>query len=288
MELFFGGFASLVIYLAVVPLGLIVLGIAIVVSGRREPDPTGSRATAIYLAAICFLALFTVLISVTGAVGSLSSLIVPDEAQEVDCGELESGGIPDFDTFDEFEDLQVCQEGDQASVDDAAVRSTVQAVLVGLPALAALIFHWRRRRQLTETPDFEETPGGRADRAYLYVVCFFAAVIAVGAISGVLYDLFRLVAPGVSSPDGDGEFVRHEAFANLLTLLVLTVGALAIFSAHWSRVSGEPGIREWLANRRSAGPPPSSGEPSPYAPPTVPPPTLPPPPTTPPPSAPPG
>jgi hypothetical protein len=287
MDLLFGGLASLVIYLAVVPLGLIVLGVAIVVSGRREPDPTGSRATAIYLAAICFLALFTVLISVTGAASSLSSLIVPDEAHQPDCESLDSG-IPDFDQLEDFETFEACQDDDDASVDDAAVRSTVQAVLIGLPALAALLFHWRRRRQLTEAADFEGTPGWRADRAYLYVVCFFAAVIAVGAISGVLYDLFRLVAPGVSSPDGDGEFVRHEAFANLLTLLVLTVGALAIFSAHWSRVSGEPGVREWLANRRSAGPPPSTGEPSPYAPPTVPPPTLPPPPTTPPPTAPPG
>jgi hypothetical protein len=267
------------VYLAVVPLGLIVLGIAVVVNGRREPDPAGQRATAIYLGAVCFLALFTVLFTTTGAVQSLTRLIVPDEAQQPNCDDFDSLGSDSFDqldSLDDFNDFNECADGDQPDVDDAAVRTSVQAVLIGLPAAAVLLFHWRRRRTLVETEMFEGSPGWRADRAYLYVVCFFALVIAVVAASGVLYDIFRLIAPGVASEDGNGEFVRRESLANLITLVVLTIGGLALFSVHWSQVSGEPSLRRLLTTRRSAGPPSAS------PPPTIPPPPISPPPPTPP------
>jgi hypothetical protein len=269
-ELFFGGLVSSWLVLASVPLGLVVLGIVAVAGGRREEDVTGRRATAVYLGIVSFLALFAVLFAGTAAVGKVASLIVPAEDRAFDrdggwFGYAEEEGVffddgdrrgrfdcsgADCDLYDPRVDDELLDEAD-----DEAVRGAVWAGLIFLPAAAALVFHRRRRRDLVDDVDFPGSPAWRADRVFLYVVCAVAVVTAVIASAAAVYDVFRIIAPDITSDDFSRRSEREAGLADLITMTVLTLGAAAIFFSHWSQVSGEPNAlrRLRLPRRRTDG-----------------------------------
>ncbi len=192
--------------LLVVPLGVLVLAVIILAAGRGEPDTTGRRALSVYLAAVNFVAIFTLVFASYATVQSLSRLVVDGESQ------------------------------------DAAVRGAVQAALIVGAAVVVLVFHARRRRELRAEHDF--APGGpawRIDRAYLYAVCFVAVLVALFALGAGAYGGFRALAPGVT-----GEFVsRHhetqEGVAQLIPQVWLGLAALYVFVRAWREVATEAG-----------------------------------------------
>jgi small-conductance mechanosensitive channel len=108
---------TLLVFL-IVPLGVLVLAVIILATGRGEPDTTGRRAFAVYLGAVNFVAVFTLVFASFAAVQSLARLVV-DRADQ-----------------------------------DAAVRGAVQAGLVVAAAVIVLVFHTRRRRQLRADSEF--------------------------------------------------------------------------------------------------------------------------------------
>lgn len=237
MDIFVTGIAALGILLVAVPLGLIVLGLAVIFNGRGEPDPTGRRTTAIYLTAVHVITVLLVLFASVAAFGRLTSLIVDEDAR----GGSDSGlSVDDFGGFAEedpfADDLDL--GGSDSSANDASLRDTVRAGLIALPALAVLIFHWRRREQFVAEADHIGSQAWRAERVGFYLICFVAALTVLFAAGNAIYDIFRLVAPGVAGAE-DAKVGRQMAISDFLTMTVLTVGALFVFFWHWNLLTGD-------------------------------------------------
>jgi hypothetical protein len=194
---------TLLIFLTV-PLGVLVLAVIILAAGRGEPDTTGRRAFAVYLGAINFVAVFTLVFASFATVQSLAALVV------------------------------------DGTNEDAAVRGAVQAALIVAAAVIVLVFHSRRRRELRGDSEFVAgAPAWRIDRAYLYAVCFVAVLVALFALGAGAYGGFRVLAPGVS-----GEFVsrhheRQEGVAQLIPQIWLGLAALYVFVRAWSEVAAD-------------------------------------------------
>jgi hypothetical protein len=190
--------------LLVVPLGVLVLAVIVLAAGRGEPDTTGRRAFAVYLGAVNFVAIFTLVFASFAAVQSLATLVVDGESE------------------------------------DAAVRGAVQAGLVAGAAIVVLVFHARRRRELRAESEF--APGGpawRIDRAYLYAVCFVAVLVALFALGAGAYGGFRAVAPGVTGELVSRHLERQEGVAQLIPQVWLGLAALYVFVRAWREVTAE-------------------------------------------------
>jgi hypothetical protein len=200
------GLNALLLTLVAVPLGVLVLAVIILAAGRGEPDTTGRRAFAVYLAAVNFVAIFTLVFASFAAVQSLADLVVDGKSE------------------------------------DAAVRGAVQAGLIVGAAVVVLVFHARRRRELQAEDEFERGgPPWRIDRAYLYAVCFVAVLVALFALGVGAYGVFRTLAPGVTG----GEFTprhleRQEGVAQLISQVWLGLAALYVFVRAWREVAADP------------------------------------------------
>lgn len=199
-------FASDVAALAVfIALPLLVLVLAIIILAGREPDTTGRRAFAVYLAAVSFVAVFTAVFASFAGVVSLADLIIDGRSE------------------------------------DAAVRGAVQAGLVVAAALIVLGFHARRRRELQRTDEYDRgAPPWRIDRAYLYTVCFVAILVALFALGVGAYGLFRVLAPGVTADELSRHLERQEGVAQLISLTWLGLAGLFVFLRAWREVTAEP------------------------------------------------
>ena len=197
--------STTLLVLLTVPLGVLVLAVIILAAGRGEPDTTGRRAFAVYLGAVNFVAVFTLVFASFATVQSLASLVV------------------------------------DGTNEDAAVRGAVQAGLIVGAAVIVLVFHTRRRRELRADTEFVAgVPAWRIDRAYLYAVCFVAVLVALFALGAGAYGGFRVLAPGVT-----GEFVSHhherqEGVAQLIPQIWLGLAALYVFVRAWREVTADP------------------------------------------------
>jgi hypothetical protein len=270
VDVFFGGFVSVWILAAAVPVGLVVLGIVALVGNRGQDDPAGQRATAVYFGVVLFLTLFTVLFAGTAAVGTAASFLVPAEDRdgptwdswtgyEPGLGVVYEDGFPVEDGPGDRRCFPDCEVPDEVldEVDDATVRETVTAGLIALPAAAILLFHLRRRRGLLASEGFVGSPAWRADRVFLHLVCIVALAAAAFAVAALVYDLFRVVAPDITSTRLTRASERERGVADGLAMGLLALGAAAIFFAHWSQLSGEgnPLRRFWPFGRSSADDP---------------------------------
>jgi hypothetical protein len=247
-DFLFDGFTFLLAFAIVLPLGLLAL-VVLVLAGGRDIDATGRRTFTLYVITVSFVALFTALIASTVVVNALTEKIEDDEAAE------------DFDfdeeEFEDFEDFEFDTGGD-VSENDRVLRGVVQGALVLLAAGVVLVFHHRRRREYTGETGFDGSAAWRADRAYLYVVCFTAILIFLFAAGFGSYNVFKLIGPGVFG-SGDDSDVRKSALQELLTLAWLALASLGIFRYHWLQ-----------AHPRSAASPAAPSPPATSAPPAQP------------------
>ena len=199
-----GGLNALLVTLVAVPVGVLVLAVIILAAGRGEPDTTGRRAFAVYLAAVNFVAIFTLVFGSFAAVQSLADLVVDGRSE------------------------------------DAAVRGAVQAGLIVGAAVVVLVFHARRRRELQADDVFERGgPAWRIDRAYLYAVCFVAVLVALFALGVGAYGVFRTLAPGVTGEFTPRHLERQEGVAQLISLVWLGLAALYVFLRAWREVGAD-------------------------------------------------
>jgi hypothetical protein len=210
---------------AFILVGVVVLAIVVLATNRAEPDATGRRTLATYLAVVNFVAIFTIVFASFATVSSLTRLIVDEKAQA-------SSSSP-------FSDSGAFSSSDDKN--DAAVRGAVQGVLVVGAAVVVLVFHSRRRRELQLASDFTEgSPPWRIDRAFSYTVCFVAVLVALFSIGFGAYGIFRLVAPGVTTNTLPRKFERQEALATLLSLAFLGLTTLYVFRRHWREIAPPP------------------------------------------------
>lgn len=194
---------TLLVFLAVA-VGVLVLAVIMLAAGRGEPDTTGRRAFTVYLGAVNFVAVFTLVFASFAAVRSLATLVVDGRNE------------------------------------DAAVRGTVQAGLVAAAAVIVLVFHSHRRRDLRGESEFAAgSPAWRIDRAYLYAVCFVAVLVALFALGAGAYGGFRVLAPGVTAEFVSHHHERQEGVAQLIPQIWLGLAALFVFVRAWREVAAD-------------------------------------------------
>lgn len=221
-DFLFDGFTFLLAFAIVLPLGLLAL-VVLVLAGGRDIDATGKRTLTLYVVTVSFVALFTALIASTAVVSSLTEKIKDDESSE-------EFNFDDED-FEDFEDVEF-DTGGEVSENDRVLRGVVQGALVLLAAGAVLWFHHRRRREYSGERGFDGSAAWRADRAYIYVVCFTAILIFLFAAGFGSYNIFKLAGPGVFG-SGDDSDVRKAALQELLTLAWLALASLGLFRYYW-------------------------------------------------------
>ena len=224
----------------VVP-ALIVLGILVVVSARGETDPTGRRPYALYLCAVVLVTVFTALFASFAVVHSLVDMPVNDRnGIEVDS----TTHIPQGQNEDQLSRWAIrvgtnMQHHNGENPDDRDLRTAVQAGLVTLAAAVVLLFHLGRLRALTGEAEFKGSAAWRVHRVFVYAVAFVAVLTALFAAAAALYDIFRVIAPGVTQTDG-----RGRGWADFASSAYLAVGATLIFLAAWNRGRTEPPVAE--------------------------------------------
>src|SRR5438034_4106090 len=84
--------AGLAAVIPLVILALIVFAIVALVTGRRDPDPTGSRPYTIYLVLIIFFSMFTALFALTSMASNIAE-IPQGNSSQVPCPPFAGGGF---------------------------------------------------------------------------------------------------------------------------------------------------------------------------------------------------
>jgi hypothetical protein len=230
-----------VVAVVVVSIPLIVGGIFVilVVSNRADPDPTGRRPAVVYAYAISFITLFVTLFATFAIVVNLTSLIGSHHAANTAAG---SGlGVQ----------ILGAAAGSQHPVGDAVARGVVIAGLLALVAGLVYLIHVRSGERATAGVARVD-PAGRVRSSYVAAVSFVCVVIiVVSAVAGI-YQVFRILGPGVFNAGGSGS--RVAAFRTMLPLAYLALAAGALLRIHLGQVPPE--------SRPSFGWPPPGGAPA--------------------------
>ena len=252
---FFGPFVALSLGLPLAFLGVVVLAVVAIVSGRRdEPDPEGQRAHTLYVSAVSLIALFALVFSGYAALNAVLTAVIEDDGT-TGVFEGRSDSSEDFfseEFFDEDgpfagdgpfgeegEVLEPIFPGDEDVLtvegnDDAEWRTAVQAGIVALVAAGIYLFHRRRLDAIQRASEGREGGGWRVFQGFLYAVCFVAMLTALVAAGIAGNGLFRILAPGVT--DGFAR-ARDERMAGLVQLLAtgaLAAASVLLFRWHWN------------------------------------------------------
>lgn len=230
-------FTGLEFIFPIATLGLVILGV-IALAGGRQPDPTGRRPYAMYLAAVTFVSTITLVFASYACVTQLSRLGIASDESSV------SPAAPTF----EFEEVP-----DPQDPDDRALSSGVLSGLIALAAGLLLFLHTRWMRDLARATDFYS---GEARRTFLveaYSACFIAVLVGLGAAVAAAYGLFRVIAPGTTAVF-DSEVERNEGIIQLITSVYLVAATTLMFLIHWRRAAA--------LMKPAEPPPPSAPEPA--------------------------
>jgi hypothetical protein len=173
--------------------------ILVLVAGRRDDDPGGTRTQMRYVGAIGLVTLFLALFAFYGVAHALTNMIVTD--------------------------AHIGNNGNY--------RSAMDSGLLGIAAAVVFVFHYRRARVLAPADGFARGATGSAAKAALYVAAFAGALIALLAAARGIYGLFRLIVPGVSGPGIDADVERERGIAQFLSFGFLAAGGVMIFLRSW-------------------------------------------------------
>src|SRR5581483_1359388 len=134
---------------------------------------------------------------------------------------------------------------------DEDYRGIVVAVIAGVLAVALFLLHYRWLRKYLA--DRVDGPGVRVWHTYLYVACFFAVVVAIPALGALIYDVFKLIAPGVTNAG-----TRGDALVSFGSTSVLAAGAGIVFLFHWNQtpLSTSVGVAPFAPTTPPPPPPP--------------------------------
>jgi hypothetical protein len=252
-------FPSLGVASSITVFGLIVLAVVTGVRRGWEVDPAGSRARALYLYAVCFVALVIAVFAIEGIISAIVHIILPSHAPSI-LGVATVGGPSD----DQF---------------------TNEAVLGGLIAIAALLvflFHYRRVEDALREPGWLHGPGARVRRGYIYLSSFVWILVALFAAVGAAFGLYEIIAPDTAGLGAPTDTVRDSGIASLVSLGLLALIAVVVFRTHWRRLAFARPAAPAVARPPDTAELPPPAVPPPAAPPPPPPHTPPPPPGTPP------
>lgn len=221
-------------FLAVLAPLVLILGLVVVVALRGDAGDTTDRAAALYLAGATAAALLTLVAALTSLTAGIAELPGNNGEPSFDDGWFDHAPEPDL-TFEEdfaFDGEMppdfVDHEPD--GNDDGAVQAIAASLIAAGVALAVLRFHWPRLEQLRRRSPADSS-ARRVHTAYAYVLCFAAVVTMLVTVSVVLYSGVQLAAPDTTDAGDRGDVIERA-----VPLITLTVAALAVFRAHWTRV----------------------------------------------------
>ncbi len=211
---------------------ILAVFVVIVVANRADPDPSGQRPLAVYLFGISFFSIFVVLFGTFAMVLGLVQLM---------------GSHPDV------------ISNSQHPVGDAVVRVVVLGGIIVVVAAVVLVTSLRRAVALPEVAQRQPGPVSRVAQSYAASVSF--AALFIGAVSLVvfLYEVFRILAPGVFELTG----TKVAAARVLVAALYLAFASAAIVLAHARLLpAGGLGPRRRTDDTFSSFPPAASPTPS--------------------------
>jgi hypothetical protein len=248
-------FPSLSVASSIAVFGLIVLAAVTGVRRVWEIDPAGSRARALYLYAVCFVALVTAVFAIEGIVSAIVHIILPSHVPQIP-----GFGAPVV-----------------SSTDDQFTNEAVLGGLIAIAALLVFLFHYRRIEDTLREPGWLQGPGARVRRGYIYLASFVWILVALFAAVGAAFGLYEILAPDTAGLGAPSDTVRDSGIASLVSLGLLALIALVVFRTHWRRLSlaGPTPQAVVPSPGPSETPPPASPVADPHMPPPAPPGTAP-------------
>jgi hypothetical protein len=240
---------AVVAVVLLIPLLIGGVFVIVTVANRADPDPTGRRPAVVYGFAIAFVTLFVTLFATAGFIASLCNLIGSHATRRSSGGIL--GGLTHHATS-------------LHPVGDAVARGCVLSLLIAV--VAGVVYYLHATAAARASADaVTGDPNARVRASYISAVSFVAVGIVVVSLIVVLYDVFRLIAPGVFAPDLAGD--RVVVLRSFLPALYLAVVSTALLLMHL-RHAPEP-FRPRYADQLPAGP--LAARPRTFDPPIVPP-----------------
>lgn len=216
---------------------LVVAVVALVavsaLGSRHTPDPQGTRARALYLTAVSLVALVVALVAGFGMLRPAFAALIEEEAATFDAESFDLGGFGEF-TDDEFDVGSEAQDVDDRRWSAAASNGLVLATAIGV-----LLAHRRRLDEVGIRVLERPAPERQTYVAHLYLVAFVTALVALFALASAGFDLFRVVAPGITGVEEDVE--RKAATAHLLAVGALGIAAAFLWRDSWGEAEALTG-----------------------------------------------
>lgn len=216
---------------------LVVAVVALVavaaLGSRGAPDPQGTRARALYLTAVSLVVLVVALVAGFGTLRpALAALIEEDEPTLAD-------DSFDFEGFGEFSEEGLGLEPEGPDADDRRWSAAASNGIVLVAALGVLLAHRRRLDEVGVRVLERSAPERQTYVAYLYLVAFITALVALFALASAAYDLFRVAAPAVTGVEEDVE--RRAASAHLVAVGALGAVAALLWRDSWGEAEALTG-----------------------------------------------
>jgi hypothetical protein len=180
--------------------------VIVIVANRAEPDHSGWRPWSVYFFGMSFVSVFLTLFGTFAIVLGLVQLIGTHSAS----GFVFPSSVSTH------------------PIGDAVARVIVLSGLITLVASVLLATHICRGLALPEWRRGEQGPINRVAQSYVGAVCFVALVIAAAAFVSAGYQLFRVIAPGVSELSGP----RVGAVRVLVASLYLLIASIVVAILH--------------------------------------------------------
>lgn len=212
----------------------IVALVAVSALGARDtPDPQGTRARTLYLTAVSLVALVVALVAGFGTLRAAAAALI--EADEAPFSEESF----DFGEFGEFGGGEIGFDPGGPTAEDTRWAATVSNGLVLVAAIGVLLAHRRRLDEVGVRVLERPAPERQTYVAYLYLVAFITALVALFAFASAGYDVYRLVVPDVTGVDEDIE--RRAAGAHLLAVAALGAAAAFLWRDSWGEAEALTG-----------------------------------------------
>jgi hypothetical protein len=223
---------SVVVFVFFGLIAVVGIFVVIVVANRADADPSGRRPLSVYLFGVSFLSVFVALFASSAIVVGLVQLI---------------GSHPGVSGVS------------QHPVGDAVARVVVLGGLIFLVAIVLLWTHLRRGLSLPEWTQGQPGPVGRVVRSYIASVSFVSVLIAATSVVAFVYEVFRILGPGVFELSGS----RVSAARDLIATLYLAFAATAVTIAHLRLLPAGGGWPGYFGTATPASPPPRTQPPVP-------------------------
>lgn len=195
-----GTYVSVLVLLSVLAsVGSIVTYIIIVVANRADPDPSGTRTTAIYHVGTAFIALW---LEIAGAITIFVTLF----------NLIGTGNITYFSNA-------------VHPLRDSTVRGLTIGILLSLVGGYTAITH--RSKAIDLANGDPAGPSSRVLRSYAAVVSFISVIVVVVTLLAFAWSILGLIAPGVYQTGA-----RTEDLRNLLDEAAVLAVFAWVFSTH--------------------------------------------------------